>query len=109
MKMLLIWRCSVNSVSRFERLSPVDRLVEVEFDGHTFMLEEGGNLAAELLAEKIVFFRKTPVSGSARGPFCMMGACFDCLVEIDGVSQQACMLQVSKGMSVKRVHGRSDD
>jgi predicted molibdopterin-dependent oxidoreductase YjgC len=99
----------VNSVSRFERLAPGGHLVEVEFDGQKLQLEEGGNLAAELLAEKFASFRETQVSGSARGPFCMMGACFDCLVEIDGVTQQACMTQVSKGMIVKRMHGKTDD
>jgi predicted molibdopterin-dependent oxidoreductase YjgC len=33
----------------------------------------------------------------------MMGVCFDCLVEIDGVAnRQACMIEVREGMQVKR-------
>jgi NADH dehydrogenase/NADH:ubiquinone oxidoreductase subunit G len=39
----------------------------------------------------------------------MMGACFDCLVEIDGIQRQACMLSVAAGMVISRperpVHG----
>ena len=30
----------------------------------------------------------------------MMGACYDCLVEIDGVNRQACMVQVAEGMEI---------
>lgn len=97
----------MKSVSRFKRLSPIENLVEVEFDERKLMLAEGGNLAAELLAENTTVFRRSPVSGRARGPFCMMGACFECLVEIDGVSQQACMIDVAKGMIIKKVHGKS--
>jgi predicted molibdopterin-dependent oxidoreductase YjgC len=32
----------------------------------------------------------------------MMGACFECLVEIDGVSQRACQRQVEAGMRLRR-------
>ena len=32
----------------------------------------------------------------------MMGACFDCLVEINGVTRQACMLEVIEGMVMTR-------
>jgi predicted molibdopterin-dependent oxidoreductase YjgC len=39
----------------------------------------------------------------------MMGVCFDCLVEIDGVAnRQACMIEVRDGMRVKRQLGASD-
>ena len=50
--------------------------------------------------------RHTPVHGSSRAPFCMMGVCFDCLVEIDGVgSQQACLVRVREGMQVATQRG----
>ena len=50
--------------------------------------------------------RTTPVSGSARAPYCMMGACFDCLMEIDGVpNRQACLVPVAEGMRINRQHG----
>lgn len=83
--------------------------VEVWFDGTSLSLPEGANLAASLLAAEVGVFRRTPVSGEPRGPFCMMGACFDCLVEIDGVVRQACMLEVTKGMRVARPHEAETD
>jgi predicted molibdopterin-dependent oxidoreductase YjgC len=33
----------------------------------------------------------------------MMGACFECLVDIDGVTRQACMVGVSEGLVVNRL------
>ena len=76
--------------------------VEVSFDGAPLSLPEGANLAAALLAAGVGAFRHTPVSGTPRGPFCMMGACFDCLVEIDGVVRQACMIEVTEGLRITR-------
>lgn len=78
--------------------------VQVNFDGMSFDLPEGANLAAALLAAGVDRLRYTPVSGAPRGPFCMMGACFDCLVKIDGVVRQACMIEVAEGMEIKRPH-----
>lgn len=79
--------------------------VPVSFDGEPLELREGENLAAELLAAGVRSLRHTPVSGTPRGPFCMMGACFDCLVEIDGVQRQACMVEVSHGLEIARLGG----
>lgn len=76
--------------------------VQVWFDGVPLDLPEGSNLAAALLAAGVRVFRHTPVSGAPRAPFCMMGTCFDCLVEIDGEVRQACMLEVSEGLRIGR-------
>lgn len=78
--------------------------VRVHFDGQPLDLPDGTNLAAALLAVGVQVFRHTPVSGAPRAPFCMMGACFDCLVEVDGVVRQACMLEVAAGMKLSRPH-----
>jgi NADH dehydrogenase/NADH:ubiquinone oxidoreductase subunit G len=76
--------------------------VDVTWDGVPLSLPEEANLAAALLAAGVHVFRTTPVSGAPRAPFCMMGACFDCLVEINGVTRQACMLEVIEGMVMTR-------
>lgn len=35
-------------------------------------------------------------------PFCFMGVCFDCLVEVNGISNiQACLTTVAEGMCVR--------
>lgn len=83
--------------------------VRVSFQGNSLSLPEGANLASALLVAGIQVFRHTPVSGAPRAPFCMMGACFDCLVEIDGVAQQACMLQVREGLQITRPFGTGLD
>jgi hypothetical protein len=42
------------------------------------------SVSVALLAVGVTTTRATPVSGAPRGPFCIMGACFDCLAEVDG-------------------------
>lgn len=93
----------MKTASDFRILDDDGPRVRVRFENHELRLREGANLAAELLAAGITPFRRTPVSGAPRNPFCMMGACFDCLVEIDGVTRQACMVEVSDGMTVSMV------
>lgn len=101
-----IWRFSVNAALPFRDLSPAGPRVRVTLDGAPLDLPDGANLAAALLAAGIGSFRATPVSGAPRGPFCMMGACFDCLIEAGGVTRQACMMQVSAGLVLTRPKGR---
>lgn len=88
----------MKSVSPFLDLGEDRPRVPVWFDGNELSLPEGANLAAALLAAGVRKFRQTPISGAPRAPYCMMGACFDCLVEIEGVTRQACMLEVSEGL-----------
>jgi predicted molibdopterin-dependent oxidoreductase YjgC len=95
----------VKPVSMFLELEGAPR-VNVWFDEALLSLPEGANLAAALLAADVQVFRHTPVSGAPRGPFCMMGACFDCLVEIDGVNRQACTIEVAAGMRISRPQQR---
>ncbi len=77
-----------------------------KFEDKSIQTREGDTVASALLANEITSLRTTPVTGSPRGAFCMMGVCFDCLVEINGASnQQACMTKVQEGMQVKRQHG----
>ncbi len=92
----------------FERLTAQGKSVSVSFtfEGEAVEAREGDTLAAALLAAGVTSFRETPVSGAARAPYCMMGVCFDCLVEIDGVpNRQACMLLVAEGMAVRIQRG----
>lgn len=86
--------------STFRRLETIGPPVTVEFNGRSLELPLGDNLAAALLTAGIVQFRETPVSGAPRAPFCMMGSCFECLLEIDGVTTQACLVSVSEGLVI---------
>jgi D-hydroxyproline dehydrogenase subunit gamma len=63
----------------------------------------GDTVAALLLASESIVHRLSIVSGSPRAPWCMMGVCFECLVEIDGKPyQQACLVPVRPGMRIRR-------
>ena len=99
-----IWRSLVKLALPFLELEKAPR-VPVIFDGTALELPEGANLAAALLAAGVAVFRQSPVSGAPRAPFCMMGACFDCLVEIDGIVQQACMMDVTAGLEIRMPEG----
>ncbi len=78
----------------------------VTIDGKPFSARAGDSVAATLLAAGINACRTTPVSGAERGPFCMMGVCFDCLVTIDGhPNQQGCLVAVRAGMRIERQSG----
>ncbi len=63
----------------------------------------GQTVAAALMGAGYLTFRESLVSGSPRAAYCMMGVCFECLVEIDGhPNQQACMVLIREGMQIKR-------
>lgn len=95
-------------VSNPTRLEPsTEPGIGFTFEGRALMAVPGDSVAAALLAAGFVDFRDTAVTGTARGPFCMMGACFDCLVQIDGAPNcQACMVEVTEGLEVRRMRGK---
>ena len=77
--------------------------VEVTIEGRRVMVPAGASAAAAMLAAGFDSIRETPVDGSVRAPYCMMGVCFDCLAEIDGVAnRQSCMIEVRPGMQISR-------
>ena len=85
---------------------PDGAAVTFTFDGQAVQAREGDSIAAALLAAGFTDTRTTPVSGAPRGPFCMMGACFECLAVVDGRSGvQTCMTEVRPGMRVERQRG----
>lgn len=80
--------------------------VEVLVDGQTIRVAEGASAAAAVLVAGMPALRSTPVGGAPRLPYCMMGVCFDCLAEIDGVpNRQACMVTVAPGMRIAPQRG----
>lgn len=62
----------------------------------------GQSVAAALLAQGDRILRKTRFNEKGRGVFCGIGVCFDCLVVIDGISnQRACITEIKAGMKVQ--------
>jgi hypothetical protein len=77
--------------------------IAVEVEGQAVTVSPGASAAAALLLAGLATIRETPVSGSGRAPYCMMGVCFDCLAEIDGVpNRQSCMVTARPGMRIRR-------
>lgn len=90
----------------FRRLpDPAAAEVTVLVNGAPVRVAQGTSAAAALLLAGGAA-RATPVSAAPRAPYCMMGVCFDCLMEIDGVpNQQACLVTVREGMRINHQSG----
>lgn len=78
--------------------------VRVEVDGQPVMARAEDSVASLLLSTYAPqAYRLSPVTGLPRAPLCMMGVCFECLVEIDGqANQQGCLIPVRAGMRIRR-------
>ena len=62
----------------------------------------GQSVGAALLAQGDRILRKTRFNEKGRSVFCGIGVCFDCLVVIDGISnQRACITEIKTGMKVQ--------
>ena len=86
-----------------------DATIQIWFNDQPLNVPGGRSVAAALLAVGVQRFRATPVSGAPRAPYCMMGACFECLVEIDGMpSRQSCLVTVQDGMRIHSQEGARD-
>lgn len=78
-------------------------LLTVLVEGRAVQVPAGASAAAAVLAAGCRSIRTSPSDGSERAPYCMMGVCFECLAEIDGVpNRQGCMVEVRQGMRIRR-------
>src|SRR6266567_4128477 len=79
---------------------PSGQPIAIRFEGQVVAALTGETVAASLSAAGIVAFRHT-ASGAPRGLHCGMGACYDCVVTIDGrIGQRACMVRAEDGMEI---------
>lgn len=93
----------------FRKLHDPNSNITIEIDGVPTSAEPGDTVAAVLLRQAENWSRLTPVSGTRRAPYCMMGVCFECLAEVDGVSSvQTCLKAVCDGMKVARQRGKPE-
>ncbi len=83
--------------------------VTIHLDGEPVRAPRGDTLAAVLLARGTAGTSVTgtsAVTGAPRAPYCMIGSCFECLVEIDGLGQrQACLVAVREGLRMRYARG----
>jgi len=94
----------------FKRLPRERELsLTIFIDGTATPARHGDTVAAAMLGSGYVACRTTAVSGAPRGPYCLMGVCFDCLVKIDGdANRQACMTTVQDGMRIETQRGKRE-
>jgi len=87
----------------FKKQYESNETVSIIFEGKNIDVELGQTVASALLVCGNTFFRSSIVSGQPRAPYCMMGVCFECLLEINGIpNQRACMIPVREAMKIKR-------
>ena len=87
----------------FDYLHEPPSTVTVFLDGKPLSVAADDTVAAALLTAGVTEFCSSPRHGSPRGPYCMIGNCYDCLLEIDGMPyRQGCLTTVAEGMRIRR-------
>lgn len=87
------------------------KTVSIVVDGQSLEVPAGISVAAAVLGHAhegpgVRPCAHNSVDGSGRAPYCLMGVCFECLMEIDGVPNvQACLVPVAEGMVIRRATG----
>jgi aerobic-type carbon monoxide dehydrogenase small subunit (CoxS/CutS family) len=77
-----------------------------DFEGKDIEFENGDSIAAALIRAGIWDFRQSRNVGEPRSLFCGIGHCYDCLVVVDGVTnQRACLVRSTESLSVRRQRG----
>lgn len=81
--------------------------VTIFVDGRRVTARAGEPVAAALYAAGIRTTRFSRRRGEARGPFCMVGRCTECVMTVDGVENvRTCTTPVRDGMRVETPGGR---
>lgn len=81
--------------------------LNADFDGEPLNAPEGATIGAALVAAGHQTWRTTR-GGKARGLFCGIGVCYDCLVVVDGRTERACMVPLREGTTITS-HGSTDE
>ena len=76
------------------------------FNGKPVRARENETIAAALVAEGIIVFRRTEKYRSLRGIFCAIGRCTDCIMTVNGTPNvRTCITTVEDGMLVTTQEG----
>lgn len=76
------------------------------YEERTVVATPGTSVASALLQAGFLACRDA--ADGPRGVFCGMGVCGECIVDIDGTAQLACMTKVQSGIRVTRQPSRSE-
>ena len=87
----------------FSSYEEKEKTVTIILDGRPEKVSEGVSVAAAVLGTGEKHIRRSPVTGELRAPFCLMGVCYERLMEIDGEKdRQSCQVEVKEGMKINR-------
>lgn len=90
----------------FRSIESPENRVRIVVDGKDIEVDATASVAVALLGAGMMAVRRSVVGNEPRGPYCLMGICFECLVTIDGVqNRQACMVPVRAGMTIASQSG----
>lgn len=82
-------------------LAPLGPSFTFRFDGQEISALPGETIAAALAARGVLTLRHT-ASGAPRGVYCGMGACWDCVVTVEGRGgERACQVKAMPGLDVR--------
>ena len=92
---------------RLRRLAETDRTaVSFKLDGAPVTALEGDTLLTAVLASDD-HLRESEFGDGLRAGFCLMGACQDCWVNVEGSGRvRACTTAITEGMRVSRRMGQ---
>ena len=78
------------------------RRITVSLNATPVTADAGQSVGAVLMGEGIKAWRTTRNQGKPRGLFCGIGACYDCLITIDGEpNQRACIVEARDTMNIE--------
>ncbi len=80
------------------------KTIRFNFEGQEMEVPAGISVAAAVMGHVHAGHTcQHPVDHSNRAPYCLMGVCFECLMEINGKADvQSCLVGIEEGMTVKR-------
>lgn len=85
---------------------PERKEVTIYYEGKPLKAQEGEPIAAALMSAGIRSFRKTVKRGEARGVFCAIGRCTDCMMIVNGKPNvRTCVTLVEDGMELEPQYG----
>lgn len=83
-------------------MSSTPQRITVSLNDRNVDTAAGQSVGAVLMGEGIKAWRTTRNEGKPRGLFCGIGACYDCLVTVDGQpNQRACMVEATDSMTIE--------
>ncbi len=78
-----------------------DSEISFTFNGDIYEGVPGQSIAAALMASGVRELRTTRFHKEARLIFCGIGACFDCVVVVNGVAnQRACLVEIAQNVEI---------